>query len=91
MKVGNLVKLKKSTKSEVDQSWWSAGNWDDRRGIIIEALCHPTEPKDDEHVVVVWAGVPTPPPPLTQRIPGRPIRFGEVCLVWEIEVVNESG
>ncbi len=74
MKVGDLVRLKKETKSEVDSEYWEREGWDRMRGIIVEALCHPSEPKDDEHVVVVWNN--------SEK---------DLHLVWEIEVINESG
>ena len=76
MKVGDLVKLK--------ETYWEVKNAANLRGLVVEANCHPDEPKDDEDVVVVW-----------NRITWTGIR-GEYSrtvthMIAEVEVVNESG
>ena len=53
MKVGDLVKLREEWIN-VDESYSEVENASNLRGLVIEANCHPYEPKDDEDVLVMW-------------------------------------
>ena len=56
MKVGDLIKLREEFINGAE-SYWGAlkgENASNLRGLVIEANCHPDEPKDDEDVLVMW-------------------------------------
>jgi len=56
MKVGDLVKLHPSVMTTGQQYGYKDVDKNLRNmvGMIIEAHCHPVEPKDDEDVRVLW-------------------------------------
>ena len=56
MKVGDLVKLREEyiNGTESYLGALKGENASNLRGLVIEANCHPYEPKDDEDVLVMW-------------------------------------